>query len=176
MLLRRHISHPVYFLWLIMTLFFFPTGSSAGSLKTVDSAKAENIKSEKAAKEHQVVFYYFHRNVRCHTCTQFEQWVRQIIKDDFGKENALILEVVNVDKEQNAHFIKEYNLYGPEAVISDQSGKKEIRWTNLPKIWDYSQDFMQFREYIIKSVQEYLNSNIKPSSKTNKIKMEAEQK
>ena len=87
------------FLWLIMILLFLPVSSFAGSLKTIDSAATGNIKPEKATKVHQVVFYYFHRNARCHTCTQFEQWVRQIIKDDFGKENALILEVVNVDKE-----------------------------------------------------------------------------
>ena len=41
------------------------------------------------------------------------------------------------DEEGNYHFVKDYGLYTKSVIISEEIDGKEIRWKNLPKVWEY---------------------------------------
>lgn len=123
---------------------------SGGALLCAASDTASGVK---------VIAYYFHGNFRCYTCTNMEQYSREAIEANFKDELAsgkLEFRAINVDKPENGHYAKEYQLYTRSLVLSLVRDGKEVRSKNLTRIWDLSRDKRKFIEYVTAEAAAFL--------------------
>ncbi len=111
------------------------------------------------AAEKKIVVYYFHGEFRCHTCMEIERLTKKSISVGFIKEMAgskIALKIINIDKPENKHFVTDYKLETKSVIVSEFNGSKLVRWKNLPKIWDYTNNENLFIKYIQDGVKGYL--------------------
>ncbi len=103
----------------------------------------------------QVIVRYFHSDIRCSTCLAFEDWSKTAV-DGFPKELAagtLKWEVINFDKPENHHYIKDYDLAEKSLVLVKQEDGKTVRWKNVEEFWDFDEnqkdEFVKFVHNLI---------------------------
>ena len=122
------------------------------------ATKVEKPKTTEISK--QIVVYYFHGNARCATCKTIERYTREALQEKFKgelKDGKLSMEVLNLDKSENEHFVKDYELVSRSVVISEMVNGKEKRWKRLDKVWDYVGTRWEFLKYIQSGVETYLS-------------------
>jgi hypothetical protein len=87
---------------------------------------------------HKVIVYYFHTNTRCSTCRKIEEYSQTAINLGFPDElenGSLELRIVNYERPENRHFIKDYKLVTKSLILVNLVDGKQTEWTNL-KLWD----------------------------------------
>ena len=107
----------------------------------------------------KVIAYYFHGNVRCLTCHNMEEYAKEAIKKNFAEElenGKLVFKILNVEEEENKHFVDDYQLYTKALVISQIKDGKESQYKNLTKIWEYVRNKDKFIEYVTNEIKDYL--------------------
>ena len=107
----------------------------------------------------RVIAYYFHGNFRCYTCHTMEQYSKEAIEANFKdalSSGKLEFKVVNIEERGNEHFTQDYQLYTKSLVLSLVKDGKEIKWKNLPKIWDYVRNKQSFFDYVTEKVNNFL--------------------
>jgi hypothetical protein len=107
----------------------------------------------------EIVVYYFHTTVRCQTCRKIESLSKETIESRFAKElrdGSLIYRTINVQHEENRHFVNDYQLFTKSLVLVDRNGGRQVKWKNLEKVWDHVSDPAEFRAYVESEVREYL--------------------
>ena len=63
---------------------------------------------------------------------------------------------VNIDDEGNYHFVKDYSLYTKSVIISEMAEGKEVRWKNLPKVWELLRNEGKFRKYLKEEISAFM--------------------
>ena len=104
-----------------------------------------------AASETKVVAYYFHGAFRCYTCNVMEQYIKEVMKENFKDalaEGKLEFKPTNVEERGNEHFIKDYQLYSKALILSLVKDGKEARSRNLMRIWEYAGNKKRFFDYV----------------------------
>jgi hypothetical protein len=94
---------------------------------------------------------YFLTNIRCPSCLTIERLTAETIQTEFAEElSAGVLEwrTINLDGEGNFHYVKDYKLYTKSVIISEHVDGKEIRWKNLPKVWEFLGNEEKFSKYL----------------------------
>jgi len=112
-----------------------------------------------AAQDHVVRVYYFHTTQRCASCKKIEALSAEAIRAGFERElgdGRLEWQVVNVDDPQHRHFTPDYQLYTKSVIVVDRANGQQVRWKNLPKVWELLQDEKGFRLYVQSEVRGYL--------------------
>ncbi|GAK56683.1 hypothetical protein U27_03646 [Candidatus Vecturithrix granuli] len=115
--------------------------------------------SQTAQRTDKIIVYYLHGKARCASCETIEAYTRETVRDAFADElktGQLELKVLNVETPENKHFIKEYQLYSQSVVLSDVHGEQEVRWKNLPRIWELLYDKTAFKQYLQSEITAYL--------------------
>jgi hypothetical protein len=105
---------------------------------------------------------YFHRTIRCPSCTRIEQLARQAVEQTFAGElssGRVTWAAVNLDAPENAHYDKDYKLTAQSVVLSEVRGGTETRWKNLEKVWDLLSDEAAFTVYVQEEVLAWLNDS-----------------
>ena len=108
----------------------------------------------------KVIVYYFHGNFRCYSCRFIEKNTELTLKkyfDDALKSGQLVFKAVNVDKKENKHFIKDYQLYTKSVVLSLVRDGKEMKFKNLEKVWQLLRNEDKFYKYIREETQGFLD-------------------
>jgi hypothetical protein len=149
---------------LLLVLLIYPTyGSEKKQTNSITAAKgsSEIIKSSKTdeTKDHRIIVYYFRKTSRCATCKKIEKYTLEAVKGTFKKELAsgtIQAKVINMEEDENLHFIGDYKLITKSVIVSDMAGPNEKRWKNLEKIWEYVINEKKFKKYIIEEVKAYL--------------------
>ena len=103
---------------------------------------------------------YFHRTIRCPSCTRIEELTKQAVEKAFAGElssGRATWASVNLDEPENAHYDKDYNLTAQSVVLSEVRGGTKTRWKNLEKVWDLFNDEAAFTAYIQEEVLAWLN-------------------
>ena len=103
--------------------------------------------------------YYFRSNFRCSNCHKIEKYTKEAMEKYFQdklKSGEIVYKVVNIDEEENAHFVDDYGLYTKSVVLSKLKDGKEIEYKNLQKIWGYIKDNEKFHSYIKEEVLDFL--------------------
>ncbi|MFC2172558.1 nitrophenyl compound nitroreductase subunit ArsF family protein [Acidobacteriota bacterium] len=132
-----------------------PSGVGAGS---ETAGKQEGAEPQQTS--HTIIAYYFHGAVRCNTCRAIEAFTTEALKKGFSEElgkGELEYRVINVDEQENEHFVKDYELTTRSVVLVDVKSGTEKRWKNLPRIWELVQDKEAFLEYIRQETSAYLS-------------------
>ena len=151
-----------------IVLIIFVAGSLAYMIskeqKTKPSEKqkqiaSKNISSDNPTQDAQLVVYYFHGDLRCPTCHKLETYAKEALDIYFSDEIALkkiVWKVVNIDKPENRHFIKDYQLVTKSVVLSQIVEDREIKWKNLELIWQKVGDKDSYLKYVRNSLQDFL--------------------
>ena len=102
---------------------------------------------------------YFLTNIRCPSCVTIERLSSETILEEFSGQidsGLLTWRTVNIDEDGNYHYVKDYGLYTKSVIISEQVNGKEIRWKNLPKVWEYIGNEGKFRQYIVEEITAFM--------------------
>ncbi len=141
-------------------------------LSSAIPVQADNTKTNKNGpkyvstnniQKNKTIVYYFHGNMRCKTCKTIEAFTRETLENKFKenlKNGSMELKVVNVDKSDNTHFVKDYQLFTRSVVVSNKKNGKEINWKRLDRVWELVKDKAAFLKY----VQSEINSVMKGES------------
>ena len=108
-----------------------------------------------------VMAYYFHGNFRCYNCFTIEQYSKEAIEKYFPeqlKNGRLSFSVINTDMPENEHFIKDYQLYTKSLIVAEFKNGKQVKWTNLDKVWNYIRDRDAFYNYVKTEIEKALKS------------------
>ena len=154
-------------LWIILMLIVaLPWGFSFGSEIPAKDNNDNHLSGKKAInnqavteKDHKIIVFYFHKNIRCYTCNRIEQLTKEAVEERFGdeiKKGLREVKVLNVEEPTNNHYIKDYRLYTKSVIVSDMTEGKEQRWKNLQRVWELTCKDAAFKEYVQKEVREYL--------------------
>lgn len=153
--------------WLVpamicITLVAF-AGMAAAEGETTGSKSAKSAKVEKAEKKAtpKVAVYYFHGGQRCANCIKIESYTEEAMKTVFAdaiKSGEISWNVVDWDKKENAHVVKDYQLVTKSVVAVKMNGNKAVEYKNLTDIWTLLGNKKKFQDYIVKEVNAYLGA------------------
>ena len=128
------------------------TGTVASEEQIEPVSKTEN---EDVQQDNQLIVYYFHGDKRCPTCHKLETYAKEALDVYFADEIAsknIVWKIVNVDKTENSHFIRDYKLVTKSVVLSEVANGKEVGWKNLDQIWQKVGDKDGYLQYIRESI------------------------
>ena len=103
--------------------------------------------------------YYFRSNFRCSNCYKIEEYTKEAMEKYFQdklESGGIVYKIVNIDKEENTHFVDDYQLYTKSVVLSKLKDGKEVEYKNLQKIWEYLNDEEKFHSYIKEEIYSFL--------------------
>jgi hypothetical protein len=123
------------------------------------SVKAAGAPQGRKDPGRTVVVYYFHGHNRCSSCIFIEEQTRIALQTSFAqalKDGRLVWRPLNVELPENRHFVKDYQLYTKSVIVAEVVGGREVRWKNLPKVWEFLMNKSRFHDYIRSEVQAYL--------------------
>ena len=119
----------------------------------------QDVSPHEVAGDRSVVVYYFHTTNRCYSCTQLEKMTYLAIVEGFEQELAdgrVKFAAINVEQDENKHFVKDYKLYTKSVIVSAEAHGNEKRWKNLQKVWELLRDDQAFTDYVQEEVRQYL--------------------
>jgi len=118
--------------------------------------------SDTAGNDDAVVYaYYFHGNVRCVTCKNIEANMRQVVEENFAdevKNGSLVMNVLNIDEPVNEHFVKDFELAHNGVVLVVRKGTEVVRFEELAKVWELTQEPETMRDYLTDATLGFLGS------------------
>lgn len=109
----------------------------------------------------QIKIMYFHATTRCEGCILLESYISESINLLFPNElksGEFTFTSLDFLDEQNANFEKLYKIESQTLIISKIEDGKEVKWVELDKIWDYSNNFKKFKKYISVEMKKFLKS------------------
>ena len=145
--------------------FMLVCGGMANAAKGKSSdapSTGTKVEGQAPAKaDHKVIVYYFHGDMRCTNCINFEKYTAELMKTTFAdaiKNGSMEWVVVNTDQRGNEHFMKDYQLYTKSVVVVDAKGGKQVKFKNLTGIWQTIGDKAKFQDYVKGEIQAYLGA------------------
>jgi hypothetical protein len=75
------------------------------------------------------------------------------------KEGKVVWRLVNLDEPANKHFLDDYRLYTKSLIVSEIRDGEEVRWKNLMKVWQLTNDKEAFVKYVQDEVRAYLEGD-----------------
>jgi hypothetical protein len=131
----------------------------SGLLAQKDSNDEGNETVHQKSSSRKIIAYYFHGTRRCRTCKKIESLTRTVVQNNFQAElenGSLEWQSVNVDTNENKHFIKEFNLYTKSVVLVEIIDSKQSSWKNLDQVWQLVHKEDNFKPYIRNEIKTYL--------------------
>lgn len=113
------------------------------------------------ATPHKVVATYFHGDVRCATCRKVEAYAKEAVEAGFGEQIAgglVEFRAVNVDREENRHFIQDYQLTSRSVVVTDTVDGTVERWVKLDDVWGLVGNHDAYLVYVQDAVRAYVEN------------------
>jgi hypothetical protein len=93
---------------------------------------------------------------------KIEAFSREAVETGFGQEveeGRVVWRLVNLDEPANKHFMDDYQLYAKSVIVADVRDGEEVRWKNLTRVWQLTNDKTAFISYIQDEVRDYLEVN-----------------
>ena len=148
-------------LFVIATVMILAFRGLRSAIEPADKGEGAAVMGQKGPA-HQVIAFYFHGTGRCLSCRRMEAWAWEGIERDFSTElqaGTLQWQVVNMDKPENEHFVKDYQLFTRSLVLVEMEHGTVIRWTNLRQLWALLGDKPAFMKYVRQEIGQYLRSS-----------------
>ena len=123
---------------------------------------AQNRSADSGPGSHKVIAYYFHTNTRCSTCIKIEEYSKTAIELGFPDElenGTLELRIVNYERPENRHFIKDYKLVTKSVILVNVVNGHQTEWTNLKLVWELYKNEEAFFNYVNQEVRRYLSKS-----------------
>lgn len=122
-------------------------------------------RSTDAGGDARAVATYFHNTLRCESCLLIEKSSREVLEEEFGDElasGAIRWHKLNMELDENRHFVEEYELGMPTLVLSRLEDGRETAWKNLEGVWDHLLDEKALRSYIRREAVAFLSPDGTP--------------
>lgn len=90
---------------------------------------------------------------------KIESFSREAVETGFSEElknGKVVWHLVNLDEPANKHYIDDYQLYTKSLIVSEVKNGEEVRWKNLAKVWQLTNDKKAFVRYVQDEVRAYL--------------------
>ena len=90
-----------------------------------------------------------------------EQYSKEAIEKYFASQlqnGQLTFSVINIDMPENEHFVKDYQLYTRSLIVAEFKNGKQVKWTNLEKVWNYVKDRDAFYNYVKAEIEKSLKN------------------
>jgi hypothetical protein len=159
MSLNRRIALAVVLVAFVLSGAAFAAGKEPAPAVPKPGAPSDGGAGATDAATHLVRVYYFRTTTRCVSCKKIESFTGEAIKGAFAQEiqdGKMIWQVVNVQEPGNEHFIQDYKLATKSVVVVDLVNGGQVRWKNLPRIWELLNDQPVFVRYVQDEVRQYL--------------------
>lgn len=111
----------------------------------------------------KLIVYYFHRTVRCPSCTLLEEITREAVRSGFAPElSARRIEfmAVNVDDAAHAHYLDDYSLSVQSVVLAEMENGIQKRWKKLDRVWA----LLHQEEQLVGYIQEEIRLSLKETN------------
>ncbi len=92
---------------------------------------------------------------------KIESFSREAVETGFSnelKDGKVVWGLVNIDEPANKHYIDDYQLYAKSVIVADVRAGEEVRWKNLARVWQLTNDERAFKKYIQDEVRDYLEA------------------
>lgn len=137
----------------ILSFFIVTILSCKEEVTSTAEAKKMQKSSETVsiAEDRMITVYYFHTVYRCYSCTRIEEQTKQALTNNFMKllkSGRMIFKAVNIEENQNKHFIQDYQLFTKSVVLVDLIKGKQRNWKRLDQTWSYLRNPAVFEKYI----------------------------
>jgi len=150
----KKISRIQILIVLAITVFFLPCQADGDVTETKSDQSTVAVESKIMLR-----VYYFHGDRRCKTCNAIETNTKALLDSRFVdelKSGKIKWSVKNTDKEENAHFEKDFNLLFGSVIVEKVINGKQSEWKNLNKVWELAWDKANFNKYIETELTAYL--------------------
>ena len=127
--------------------------AAVGETESGDKAttKTKAAKAERTKDAPKAIVYYLHSNPRCTNCINFEKYTDELMKTTFAdavKSGQIEWRIVDTDKPENKHFLKDFKLFTKAIVVVDTKDGKPSTYRNLTGIWQTIGSKAKFQEYV----------------------------
>ena len=139
-----------------------PTPESAAAGEGADDIRLEPEtvgEAPAAAKERQIIVYYFHGTRRCVTCKKLEAYSHEAVSSGFAEalaDGTVQWRAVNVDEPANNHFIEDYQLDTKTVVLTKLEQGQQKGWKKLDKVWQLVGQKAVFVDYVQRELGEFM--------------------
>ncbi len=134
---------------------------------TKQKEKAPSPLTEVKAQNSKVIAYLFPWDVQMFDMPTIEKYSHDAIYQYFAKElstGKLEFKSVNVEEEENRHYIKDYQLFSKSLILVLYKDDKQVKWKNLPDVWKLVRDKDKFFQYVKDEVEKFLKGNVTDGS------------
>jgi len=134
---------------------------AVSSLLAADPAAVASSSGATASDGHKVVAYYFHGAQRCKTCLHIESTAEKVMRERFGEElkaGRLTWRTANIDRAENEHFVKDFQLVSSSVVLVELDGEKPVRYKVLDRVWQLARDDFEFEAYVGRETAAFLKN------------------
>ncbi|MEX2578356.1 MAG: nitrophenyl compound nitroreductase subunit ArsF family protein [Verrucomicrobiales bacterium] len=130
---------------------------TASSETTSESASSVEVGDPAAP----VVVTYFSSDVRCPTCLEIESLTRRAVEERFAgplAEGTLAFRILNMDEEENVHFVDDYELAFKTVVIRGDAGGDDFAepWVKMDEVWSLTAKPDEFIAYLAEEIERRL--------------------
>ncbi|MCC7141542.1 MAG: hypothetical protein IT349_05505 [Candidatus Eisenbacteria bacterium] len=149
--MTRHRTRSARFLLQLLCLTLLFLGVGTGVRSGWSAAPADSSAAPGVVVPQRLIVYYFHTSQRCVSCRKLEAFTAEAMQTRFATEIAagrVDFRIVNYEREENAHYVREYQLYTKSVVVVDERNGAEVGWKNLPKVWQLLNDKGKFIDYV----------------------------
>jgi hypothetical protein len=139
-----------------------PIDSAAAAVPPKPATRKVAVKKlEPAPPVRRIVAMYFHGDVRCVTCRKVEAYAKEAVETGFAEQLAagvVEFRAVNVDREENRHFIQDYQLTNKSVVVADEVDGSVKRWVKLDNVWALVGNHDAYLVYVQDAVRAYVEN------------------
>lgn len=119
---------------------------------------ANNIYAQNANTKLNIM--YFHATQRCAGCIAIEDFTKTTLNNEFSeelKDSVIVFKSIDFLEPENEKYQEQYKFDVQTLILSRVEKNAEKKWINLEKIWDFSDNYEKFREYLVSEIKKILN-------------------
>ena len=119
-------------------------------------------KAKDPADATTVVVTYFTTDARCDSCLTIEKRARAIVDEQFAEEvkaGRVRFQTLNLDRPENKHFARDYNMAFKTVVVSLEASGEVLRWEKRDDVWKLLNAPEQFNSYVAASIRDLLDTS-----------------
>ncbi len=152
----------------LAVIFLAISGMILAGIRSTESKEVPKVASEHQGSERlpgndfsgrEIIVYYFHGTYRCPSCLQIEDWSFDAIQERFApalEQGTIAWKTINIDKPENRDLAEAYQVSNQALIIAEMTGKKQKRYKNLEKVWEYLSDQKTFYDYVTQEIDKFL--------------------
>jgi thiol-disulfide isomerase/thioredoxin len=102
-----------------------------------------------SSKEKEIIVYYFHTSRRCKTCLSIERVAKNVLKEQYAKDKAVVFRSIDIEKKENEALAEKYKVAGASLMVCKGEQTEDL----TAKAFQYAmRDPSKLQELIISTV------------------------